>query len=145
MSTSPQGPVVIDRGQPGCLISVLWFIFVGSWLSFFWAFAAWILIVLIIPMPIGLAMLHRVPLIASLRSPTREYVMATEGTAMRIREFPPQQRPFILRAIYFLLIGWWFSFIWLVAAWLTTATLILLPVGIWMMNRLPAVTTLQRY
>jgi uncharacterized membrane protein YccF (DUF307 family) len=145
MSSGQQSPIIVDRSQPGCLISVLWFIFIGSWLSFFWAIIAWILIVLIIPMPIGLAMLHRIPLIASLRSPTREYRLATEGTATRIQEVSPNQRPFIIRAIYFLLIGWWFSFLWLMAAWLTTATLILLPLGIWMMNRVPAVTTLQRY
>lgn len=145
MSSQQQSLIRIDRGGPGCLISILWFIFIGSWLSFFWSVIAWIMIVLIIPMPIGLAMLHRVPLIASLRQPTREYVMATEGTATRIQEMPLRQHPFIIRAIYFLLIGWWFSFLWMSTAWLTTATLILMPIGIWMMNRLPAVATLQRY
>jgi uncharacterized membrane protein YccF (DUF307 family) len=145
MSSNPPGPVIVDRGQPGCLVSVLWFIFIGSWLSFLWILIAWVFIVLIIPMPIGLAMMNRVPMIASLRSPSREYVMATEGVSTRIQEVNVQQRPFLLRAIYFLVIGWWFSFIWVIAAWLTTATLILLPLGIWMMNRVPAVTTLQRY
>lgn len=145
MSTGNPGPLIVDRGQPGCLISVIWFIFVGSWLSFVWILIAWALIVLIIPMPIGLAMMHRVPLIASLRQPTREFVVATQGTATIIREVSRPQHPFILRAIYFLVIGWWFSFFWVMAAWLTTATIILLPLGIWMMNRIPAVTTLERY
>jgi uncharacterized membrane protein YccF (DUF307 family) len=145
MSTNQPGPILIDRQQPGCLISLLWFIFVGSWLSLFWILIAWVFIVLIIPMPIGLAMMNRVPLIATLRSPTREYVMATEGTAMRIREVAPKQRPFLIRAIYFVFIGWWLSLFWVVGAWLATGTLILLPLGIWMMNRIPAITTLQRY
>ncbi len=145
MSAGNQGPLVIDRSQPGCLISAIWFIFVGSWLSLFWILIAWALIVLIITMPIGLAMLHRVPLIASLRQPTRDYVVATQGTATVIQQVSRQQRPFIIRAIYFLAIGWWFSFFWVIIAWFTTATLILLPLGIWMMNRIPAVTTLERY
>lgn len=145
MSTQSPGPIFIDRGQPGCLISVLWFIFIGSWLSLFWILIAWVLIVLIIPMPIGLAMMNRVPLIASLRSPTREYMVATQGTATLIQEVNRPQQPFLLRAVYFVFVGWWLSLFWVVAAWLATATLILLPLGIWMMNRIPAVTTLQRY
>lgn len=145
MTTNSPGPLIVDRGQPGCLISLLWFIFIGSWLSFFWIMIAWVLIVLIIPMPIGLAMMNRVPLIASLRSPTREYMVATQGTATRIQEVDRQQRPFVIRAVYFLFFGWWLSFIWVIVAWLATGTLILLPLGIWMMNRIPAVTTLQRY
>ena len=145
MSNQQSGPVFIDRDQPGCLISVLWFIFIGSWLSFFWIIIAWALIVLIIPMPIGLAMMHRVPLIASLRSPSREYILATEGAATRIQEVSQRQRPFLIRAVYFLLIGWWLSFWWVIVAWLATGTVVLIPLGIWMMNRIPAVTTLQRY
>jgi uncharacterized membrane protein YccF (DUF307 family) len=145
MSTNQPGPVVIDRGGPGCIISVLWFIFIGSWLSLFWILIAWVLIVLIIPMPIGLAMMNRVPMIATLRSPTREYVVATQGTATRIQEVGLPQRPFLIRAIYFVLVGWWLSLFWVVVAWLATGTIVLLPLGIWMMNRIPAVTTLQRY
>jgi uncharacterized membrane protein YccF (DUF307 family) len=145
MSTGNPGPLIVDRGQPGCLISVIWFIFVGSWLSFIWILIAWALIVLIITMPIGLAMMHRVPLIASLRQPSREFVVATQGTATVIREVSRPQHPFLVRAIYFLAIGWWFSLAWVVVAWLATATIILLPLGIWMMNRIPAVTTLERY
>jgi uncharacterized membrane protein YccF (DUF307 family) len=145
MTFSSPGPVIIDRGQPGCLISLIWFFFIGWWLSLIWIGIAWFLIVLIIPMPIGLAMLHRTPLIASLRAPTREYVLATEGTATRIQEVGLRQRPFVVRAVYFVLIGWWLSLIWVLGAWLATGTLILLPLGIWMMNRIPAVTTLQRY
>jgi uncharacterized membrane protein YccF (DUF307 family) len=145
MSQQHNTPVLIDRGQPGCLVSVLWFIFIGSWLSFFWILIAWGLIVLIITMPIGLAMMHRVPLIASLRQPSREYIVATQGTATVIQEVNRPQQLFLIRAIYFLLIGWWFSLIWVLVAWFATATIILMPLGIWMMNRIPAVTTLERY
>jgi uncharacterized membrane protein YccF (DUF307 family) len=124
---------------------VLWFIFIGSWLSAIWVTIAWVLIVLVVTMPIGLAMMHRVPRIATLRAPSREYIVATEGTAMRIQEVGIRQRPFLIRAVYFALIGWWFSALWIIVAWATTATIVLLPLSIWMMNRIPAVTTLQRY
>jgi uncharacterized membrane protein YccF (DUF307 family) len=145
MSESRPTTIVVDQRQPGCLITVLWFIFIGSWLSAIWVAIAWVLIVLIVTMPIGLAMMHRVPRIATLRAPSREYVVATQGTATRIQEVPVPQRPFLIRAIYFLVIGWWFSALWIIVAWATTATIVLLPLSIWMMNRIPAVTTLQRY
>ena len=137
--------IIAERDQPGCFISVIWFIFVGWWLSAAWVAVAWVLIVLIVTMPIGLAMLHRVPRIATLRSPTREFLIATEGTATRVLQTSTWQYPFLVRAIYFVFIGWWLSLAWTLAAWLATSTLILMPLGIWMTNRIPFVTTLQRY
>jgi uncharacterized membrane protein YccF (DUF307 family) len=145
MNIQSPGPVFVDRGGPGCLISLIWFFFIGWWLSLIWILIAWGFIVLIITMPIGLAMMHRVPLIASLRPPTREYVVATQGTATIIQELQRPQHPFLLRALYFIFIGWWLSLVWVIVAWIATGTIILLPLGIWMMNRIPAVTTLQRY
>lgn len=145
MSGTQNPPVIIERPGPGCLISLIWFIFIGSWLSFFWILVAWALTVLIITMPIGLWMLHRVPLIATLRSPSQEYIVTAEGGMTRVHGIRPAQHPFILRAIYFLLIGWWLSLIWVLTAWAATGTIILLPLALWMMNRVPAVATLERY
>jgi len=54
------------------------------------------------------------------------------------------QRPFYLRAVYFLLIGWWFSAIWLSLAWLLAITIIGLPAAQWMFLRVNAGLTLQR-
>ena len=45
--------------------------------------------------------------------------------------------PFVLRAIYFVLIGWWFSLLWSLLAWLLCVTIIGLPLGVLMFNRLP--------
>ena len=56
-----------------------------------------------------------------------------------------QQPFFLLRLIYFLLIGWWASLVWALLGWLLCVTIILLPVGVWMLNRLPAITTLMRH
>jgi uncharacterized membrane protein YccF (DUF307 family) len=51
--------------------------------------------------------------------------------------------PLILRAIYFLLFGWWFTGIWINLAWVFNVTLIGLPVGLWMLDRTPQVLTLR--
>lgn len=50
---------------------------------------------------------------------------------------------FLLRAIYFVLIGWWLTFLWINAAWALIATIVFLPVGLWMLNRVPQVLTLK--
>jgi hypothetical protein len=53
----------------------------------------------------------------------------------------------LLRAVYFLLIGWWFSAVWLLLAWVLTLVTggLALPLSFWMFDRVPALTTLARY
>ncbi len=55
------------------------------------------------------------------------------------------QHPWLLRLFYFVLIGWWFSLIWSLAGWVLCVTIIGLPLGVLMLNRLPEVTTLMRH
>ncbi|HEY3231671.1 MAG TPA: YccF domain-containing protein, partial [Roseiflexaceae bacterium] len=49
----------------------------------------------------------------------------------------------LIRAIYFIVIGWWLSGIWAAIAWLLCVTIIGLPLGLYMLNRLPQVVTLK--
>lgn len=51
--------------------------------------------------------------------------------------------PWMLRALYFVFIGWWFTLIWINVAWAANATVIGLPLGLWMLNRVPQVLTLR--
>jgi uncharacterized membrane protein YccF (DUF307 family) len=46
--------------------------------------------------------------------------------------------------IHFLLIGWWFSLIWLEVAWLCCATSLFFPVGLGMFASAPKVVSLRR-
>lgn len=55
------------------------------------------------------------------------------------------QRPFAIRLLYFVFIGWWLALLWLSVALLCLATILGIPVGIIMLNMLPAVLTLQRH
>jgi hypothetical protein len=68
------------------------------------------------------------------------------GGVVVVQQGGPVQRGFLVRALYFLLIGWWASFLWLNVAWaLTLFTIGLgLPIAFWMFNRAPAITTLAR-
>lgn len=55
-----------------------------------------------------------------------------------------QQGPgFLVRAIWFLLVGWWLTGIVSAIAWFAMVTIIGLPLGIWLINRIPTVITLR--
>ena len=136
------------RESPGFpfILRVLWFIFIGWHVTFWWVLAAWLLNLTIIGMPLGLWMLNRVPLVLTLRTQRTYAVGETrEDGAVEWHTQGVPQNPFILRAIYFILIGWWFSLIWSLLGWLLCVTIIGLPLGVLMLNRLPEVTTLMRH
>ena len=51
--------------------------------------------------------------------------------------------PLLLRILYFFLFGWWATGVWILVAWLLNITVIGLPLGVWMLNRVPQVLTLR--
>jgi uncharacterized membrane protein YccF (DUF307 family) len=137
---------VEDRSAPSLILRVLWFIFIGFWLGGIVTAAAWALNVTIIGLPLGLWMINRIPTVMTLRPlrQTLEVHRRTDGTEV-VRVHHQEQASFLIRAIWFLLIGWWLSGIWAGAAYIAALTIIGLPISFWMYDRLPAVTTLFRY
>lgn len=133
--------MTIHQRGPNILLRLLYFVFIGLWLSGIWTAVAWFLCVIIIGLPLGLWMLNRVPQISTLQPSSRELTITTDG---RIYQTHSEQIPFLIRALYFLLIGWWFSGIWLGLAWLFCSSIIGLPIGFWMYNRVPTIITLAR-
>ena len=129
------------RREPGCLIQALWLGFVGWWAGGIATAIAWFLNTTIIGLPIGLAILNNLPTILALQSPAR-VVYARGGN---VGTLPLPQYPFLLRAIYFLLIGWWWSGVWLSVAYALSLTIILLPFALEMVRSTPFMTTLKRY
>ncbi len=131
---------------PGCLVRGLYFLFVGCWLGAIWMLVAWFLNVTIIGLPLGLAMLNRLPQIMTLRPVRMQTTVTTRNGNTYVDQVPLRQRSFLGRALYFILIGWWFSLVWLIFAWLIAGiTLGLgLPIAFWMFDRVPEITTLAR-
>ncbi|HBY96718.1 MAG: hypothetical protein M5U01_26035 [Ardenticatenaceae bacterium] len=135
-----------SRAGPGFPVRVLWFVLIGWWATFLCINVAWLLNATIIFLPIGLWMLNRVPKVLTLQ-PERTVLV---GRSTRGGDLPRQpravpQEAFVVRALWFVLVGWWLSLIWANLAWAAAATIILLPVSVWLLNRLPAVTTLHRH
>lgn len=146
MDLNSQPTVTVRKaGEPGCLIQSLWFLFVGWWLGSLAISLAWALNVTIIGLPLGMAILNNIPKLLALQNPERYVQVVSRDGRTYVRESDLPEHPFLLRALFFLLIGWWWSGIWLGVAFVLCATIILLPVGLGMFRRAPAMTTLERY
>lgn len=131
--------------SPPLLLRILYFILFGWWFTGIWINAAWLLNITVIGLPAGLWMLNRVPQVLTLEPvPAVLEAVIQDGQIITVRTSGVPQHHWIIRLIYFIFVGWWLSLIWSNVAWLLCAIIIGLPVGIWMFNRLPAVTTLMK-
>lgn len=129
-----------ERGA-NLLLRAIYFLVFGLWFSAIWATVAWVLCVTVIGLPLGLWMLNRLPQVTTLRPQRGDLMVSASGEVYSAKV--PQQ-PFILRAIWFVLVGWWLSAIWMTVAWALCTVIIGLPFGFWMFDRVPAVVTLAR-
>jgi uncharacterized membrane protein YccF (DUF307 family) len=142
--TTPPIATEAKRG-PGCLIQILWFLFVGWWLGAILIVIAWLMNVSIIGLPLGIAILNNIPRTLALQEPKVLLQTVERNGRTVIVESELPQPNFWLRAIYFVLVGWWWSGVWLLLAYVFCATIILMPVGLGMFRLTPAMTTLRRY
>jgi uncharacterized membrane protein YccF (DUF307 family) len=130
---------MVEVEPPNLILRVVWFLLVGWWLTGVLSVVAWALNATIIGLPLGLWVINRLPVAATLR-PSSSHYRVDDG---RLRP-GVAQHPFLLRAIYFVLIGWWLSGLWMVVAYGLLLTIIGMPAAFWMYGRIGAVTTLYR-
>ena len=126
--------------SPNIIIRALWFILLGWELTALWLAIAWILNVSVIFLPIGLKMISLTPKVLTLKDIHRKQQIV-DGNLTYTKT---NQTNILFRGLYFLFVGWWASLLWMSIGYLLCITLIGLPFGIWMLNRLPEVTTLYR-
>jgi uncharacterized membrane protein YccF (DUF307 family) len=130
---------IVEVKPPNLLLRVLWFVLVGWWLAGILSATAWAINATIIGLPLGLWIINRLPTAATLRPPLSHYRI-DDGVAVSAVE----QHAFIVRALYFLLVGWWLSGLWMAVAWALLISIIGMPFAFWMYGRVGAVTTLRR-
>ena len=135
---SPAQPPVVEQAAPNILLRILYLVFIGWWLGAIVSAIAWLFNVTVIGLPVGLYLINRLPTIITLRPSTQWRV--EDGVLKQ----GAKQRPFLFRAVFFVLIGWWFSGLWLALAFLCLVTIIGIPLALLMYERAAAVTTLRR-
>ncbi len=137
--------VVNQQKNPGCLVQIVWFLVIGWWLGQAWIIVAWLLMLTVIFIPISVKMLNNLPKIIALRGQSSDLIISTADGKVFVRS--GAQRPqvnLLVRIVYFFVIGWWLSAIWMELAYAVCATVIGLPIGFWMFDRVPAILSLKQ-
>ena len=137
--------VVRSKSGPSMLVRAIWYIFIGWWLTGIVSTIAWIALITIIGIPIGFYLINRLPTFLTLRPRTREWTQTVEGEMTVVQERDRPQTSLLIRAIWFLLVGWWLSAVWMFGAWLVSITIIGIPIALLMYNRTPFIASLYRY
>jgi len=138
--------VVAPRQGPGFLARAVWFVLIGWWLTAIVIVIAYALALSILGLPFAFSLFNRIPAFLTLRGRTKTYQVETTAEGTRyLTAANVEQRPMLLRAIWFILVGWWFGAIWMAVAYVLCVLILTLPFGLAMFNRVGAVMTLLRY
>lgn len=138
--------IVVDNSNknPGCLIQVLWFAFIGWWFGQLWIAVAWFLMLTIVGIPLGVKMMNKVPWVIALRGESEELRFTTSEGGTTVSRASVPQHNIVLRALWFVFVGWWLSAAWMELAYVVCLTIIGLPLGFWMFDKVPALVSLRR-
>lgn len=134
-----------QRG-PNLLVRAVWWLFIGWWASGVAVAVAWIALITIVGIPIGIWIINRLPSILTLRPRTRVWALGQDAegrTVVSDRDRPQVAWP--IRGLWFIVVGWWASALWMAIAWLVQVTVIGIPIALLLFNRTPFVASLYRY
>ena len=131
---------------PGLLVRFVWWLFVGWWASGIAVGVAWFALATIIGIPLGIWIINRLPTILTLRPRTRAWVLGQDAEGRQVvSEAGRPQVSWYVRGVWFVLVGWWASALWMSVAWVVQLTVIGIPIALLMFNRTPFVASLYRY
>ena len=147
---STDGPdmstVVEQQRGPNLLVRFVWWLFIGWWASGIVVAIAWLALITILGIPLGIYLINRLPTVLTLRPRSRTWTLGQDDEGRTVvTEAGRPQVGWLIRGIWFVLVGWWASAIWMGLAWLIQLTVIGIPIALLMFNRTPFVASLYRY
>jgi len=135
-------PPALPPPSPPLPTRVAWCLLAGIWLTPLWLIGTWLCLCSVVGMPLAARMLDLAPTVLTLRSPRaavdHSRYQGTGSTTV------VSQHEALLRALYFVFVGWWASLAWMMVAYLVSLTVIGMPAGYRMLELAPAVAHLQR-
>lgn len=138
---------VMMQGQrgPAMPVRALWFVFVGWWLTAIVSVVAWLAMVSIVLLPLGVALINNIPTVLTLRQRTVEWTARQIGGTLVLAQRHLAQRPLPQRGLWFVFVGWWASALAMIVGYVLILTILGIPYGMRIYDRVPAVATLLRY
>jgi uncharacterized membrane protein YccF (DUF307 family) len=139
-------PAIVElKTGPSMLVRAVWYVLIGWWLTGFVMALAWVLAITIIGLPITFYLVNRIPSVLTLRPRAQQFELVTDADGVtRYKRIATEQSSLLLRLLWFVFIGWWASLAWMIASYLLMLTIIGIPLGLMMVNRLPFVFSLHR-
>lgn len=139
-------PQVLETSNgPNLFVRALWYLLVGWWLTAFAMALAWIAAIVIVGLPLTFWLVNRIPTFLTLRPRRQRYVATTDASGVtRYEKLSMEQSGLLVRAAWFIFVGLWASLAWMVVAYFFMLTIIGIPLGLMMVNRLPFVFSLHR-
>jgi uncharacterized membrane protein YccF (DUF307 family) len=133
------------KSGPGLLIRAVWFVLVGWWLTGVMSVIAWLAMVSLVLLPLGIYLINRIPTFITLRPRTSTVTATVVDGHTLVEHSKLKQQPWYIRFVWFLLVGWWASAIVMVVGWVLVVLILTLPIGLMLYNRVPFVASLYRY
>jgi len=136
--------ITTRRQQVPFILRAIWFCIIGFWLSLVFIIVGFLCSATIVLAPVGFWFLNRVPQAQTLRMRNTEFHATQKDGITHLTEGGVTQVPWYYRAIYFPFGVFVFGPLWLLTAWIISLPIITLPLSIWMIDRSPAIISLQR-
>lgn len=130
---------------PNILTRILWYFLAGWWVTGIAMAIAWAAAVIVIGLPLSFWLVNRIPTMLTLRPRREQYLMVLGADGVtRMEKLATKQTSVFLRIVYFVLVGWWLSALWMAAGYVLMLTILGIPLGMMMVNRISFVFSLHR-
>ncbi len=145
VNVAPQAIVIAPPSGPGIGVRVIWYVFIGWWLTGLVILTAYLAAITVIGLPLTFYLVNRIPTALTLRPRTKTYAATDANGVTTLTAVNLEQRPMWQRALWFVFVGWWLGGLWMGLAYVLCLIVIGLPFGIMMFDRTGGIMTLHRH